>query len=134
MITVENKTSGNFVDNETQQPAPQKPQNKFKKIIKEWTLTIVYAVAFSALIKSFFYENYKILSGSMNPTLLTGDRIVVNKFHYGYTKYSLPFGYYLPFKGRVLVGHQPTYGDVVVFAGPQWYNKKIFYIKFPWEI
>jgi signal peptidase I len=132
MITVENKTSNEFTNNNPQQPQEPKqpkPQSKLKSTVKEWTLTIIYAVLFSTLIKSFFYENYKIPSGSMNPTLLTGDRILVNKFHYGYTKYSLPFGHHLPFKGRTLVGHTPQYGDVVVFAGPQWYNKHIFYIK-----
>jgi len=51
---------------------------------------------------------------------------LVNKFSYGYSRYSLPL--YNPewFKGRVL-GSQPTRGDVVVFRFPP--DPSVDYIK-----
>lgn len=134
MLEIKNKTAGDF-----EQPKPiekidnKKFSEKFinhkNSKIKEWILTIIYAVVFSVAIKSFFYENYKIPSGSMMPTLLSGDRILVNKYQYGYTKYSFPFGHYFNFNDRFFNARKPQYGDVVVFAGTQQHNKNIFYIK-----
>ena len=53
----------------------------------------------------------------MMPTLLVGDYIFVNKFSYGYSKYSLPFSPNL-FSGRILEFSKPKRGDVVVFGSP----------------
>ena len=52
----------------------------------------------------------------MKPTLLVGDFIFVNKFSYGYSRYSCPFSI-CPIKGR-LFGSSPKRGDVVVFRHP----------------
>ena len=53
----------------------------------------------------------------MKPTLLVGDWLVVSKFTYGYSRYSLPFSPPL-FSGRILAA-EPSRGDVVVFRLPQ---------------
>jgi len=55
----------------------------------------------------------------MVPTLLVGDYLLVSKFSYGYSRYSLPFGLSL-FSGRVLLpfSHLPERGDVAVFKLP----------------
>lgn len=59
------------------------------------------------VLRSFVAEPFRIPSGSMKPTLLEGDFIVVNKFQYGLK---------LPILGTTLVpiGH-PKRGDIIVF-------------------
>ncbi|MHB1543673.1 MAG: signal peptidase I [Gammaproteobacteria bacterium] len=71
------------------------------------------------LIRSFLFEPFRIPSGSMVPTLLVGDFIVVNKFDYGLR---------LPVTNSVIVpiGH-PQRGQVVVFRYPP--NPSVDYIK-----
>ena len=66
--------------------------------------------------RSFVVAPFSIPSGSMLPTLYIGDYLAVAKWPYGYSRYSLPFGF-PPFEGRVL-GHLPERGDVVVFRHP----------------
>jgi signal peptidase I len=71
------------------------------------------------LIRSFVAEPFKIPSGSMMPTLLAGDYILVNKFTYGLR---------LPVLNTVFLDiGQPKRGDVAVFHFPP--NPKIDYIK-----
>lgn len=96
--------------------------------IKEWTVTIVYAFILATICKTFFYENFKIPSGSMEPLLLNGDRVLVNKWYYGYSKFSFPFGL-APIKERILSNHSPKRGDVIVFHTKFSAEKNIFYIK-----
>jgi signal peptidase I len=96
---------------------------------KEIVKRILHAYIIAICIKTFFYENYKIPSGSMNPTLLNGDRILVSKFYYGYSKFSFPFSYLIPIKQRVLSNRKPKYGDIVVFKLPQQEMQDIYYIK-----
>ncbi len=55
-------------------------KDKFKKEFKSITLIIIAVLAF----RSTFFEPFKIPSGSMIPTLLIGDFILVNKFSYGH--------------------------------------------------
>lgn len=67
-------------------------------------------------IRSFGVAPFSIPSGSMIPTLYIGDYLVVAKWPYGYSRFSLMFGF-PPFKGRIL-GRLPERGDVVVFRHP----------------
>ena len=77
----------------------------------------VLAVAITAwAFRSFVVAPFSIPSGSMLPTLYIGDYLAVAKWPFGYSRYSLPFGF-PPFEGRVL-GHLPERGDVVVFRHP----------------
>lgn len=64
----------------------------------EWLAVIVVAVLFAVLIKTFVVQAFKIPSASMEPTLMIGDRVVVNKLSYR--------------------AHQVNRGDVIVFKRP----------------
>ncbi len=87
-----------------------------KHSIIEALLTLAVALMAAVFIHSFLFQPYWIPSGSMVPTLLVGDEILVNKFAYGYSRYSFPFAPPL-FHGRIL-GHAPKRGAVVVFVPP----------------
>src|SRR3954469_23300906 len=65
------------------------------------------------LIKTVAAEAYYVPSGSMQPSLLIGDQLVVSKFTYGYSRYSLPIPL-APASAERLLGRLPDYGDVVV--------------------
>lgn len=71
------------------------------------------------LFRSFVAEPFKIPSGSMMPTLLVGDFILVNKFAYGL---RLPV-----LDTKILAVGEPERGDVFVFRYPE--NPKEDYIK-----
>jgi signal peptidase I len=82
-----------------------------KKIIREWVESIVVAFFLAMVIRAFVVQAFKIPTGSMRPTLLEGDLILVNKFIYGakipFTNLTLP-------KIRDL-----KRGDVIVFIYPE---------------
>ena len=86
---------------------------------------IVQALILAMVIRTVLFQPFTIPSGSMMPTLLVGDYIFVNKFAYGYSKFSLPFSPNL-FSGRIF-SSEPKRGDVVVFRFPP--NPEIDYIK-----
>jgi len=82
-----------------------------KKIIWEYAKAIITALILAMLIRTFIIQAFKIPSGSMVPTLLIGDHILVNKFLYG-TK--------IPFSGkRMLMFKKPERGDIIVFKYPE---------------
>jgi signal peptidase I len=71
------------------------------------------------VLRSFIMEPFKIPSGSMIPTLLVGDFILVNKFTYGI---RLPV-----INRKILDINQPKRGEVMVFRYPE--DPSIDYIK-----
>ena len=87
---------------------------------------IVQALLLAMVIRTVLFQPFTIPSGSMMPTLLVGDYLFVNKFSYGYSKYSLPFSPDL-FSGRIFEFSEPKRGDVVVFRLPP--NPEVDYIK-----
>ena len=86
---------------------------------------IIQALLLAMIIRTVLFQPFTIPSGSMMPTLLVGDYIFVNKFAYGYSKYSLPFSPDI-FSGRIFAS-EPKRGDVVVFRFPP--NPDVDYIK-----
>lgn len=82
-----------------------------KSPIRETIENVGIAVAVALLLRSCLYEPFKIPSGSMMPTLRSGDHIFVNKFAYGI---QIPFT-------TTVVGEfmgAPRRGDVIVFRYP----------------
>lgn len=82
-----------------------------KQILKEYLEAIITALLIALLIRAYVVQAFKIPSGSMIPTLLVGDHLLVNKFIYGI---KLPFT-----DKRVLVIRKPQQGDIIVFKYPE---------------
>ncbi len=72
---------------------------KYKQIIREYAEAIVIAFILAMIIRTFVIQAFKIPTGSMRPTLIENDRILVNKFIYRFKK--------------------PQRGDVIVFRYPE---------------
>ena len=87
--------------------------------------TLIVAIIFATIVRSFFFEPFHIPSSSMKPNLLIGDYIFVSKYSYGYSRYSFPFGIKF-FDGRIFAS-SPQRGDVAVFRLPS--NPSINYVK-----
>src|SRR5438309_2676108 len=80
-------------------------------------LRFVLAVAIVAWVfRSLIIAPFNIPSGSMLPALYIGDYIAVAKWPYGYSRYSLPFGF--PRLDDRILANLPKRGDVVVFRHP----------------
>jgi signal peptidase I len=85
------------------------PQNK--SFLREYGEALFIALILALVIRAFLVQAFSIPSGSMQPTLLVGDYLLVNKFSYGIRN---------PFTNKVLIPlSQPQRGDVVVFIFPQ---------------
>lgn len=78
-----------------------------KSQIREWVESLVIALVLALLIRAFVVQAFKIPTGSMRPTLIEGDRLLVNKFIYRFRK--------------------PERGDIIVFRFPK--ERKKDYIK-----
>ena len=85
----------------------------------DWTAGLFPVILVVFLLRSFLFEPFKIPSGSMVPTLLVGDLILVNKYHYGIR---------LPVINRKILHNQDVQrGDVMVFRYPV--DPRMDYIK-----
>ena len=76
----------------------------------DWTAGLFPVILAVFVLRSFLFEPFKIPSGSMIPTLLVGDLILVNKFTYGV---RLPV-----INTKLTEGTPPQRGDVMVFRYP----------------
>ncbi|MFH1202172.1 MAG: signal peptidase I [Candidatus Omnitrophota bacterium] len=81
-----------------------------KSARREWIESIIIAIVLALFIRTFFVQAFKIPSGSMQPTLLKGDRILVSKFIYGA---KVPFTHF-----RFSAFKKPQRGDIIVFVYP----------------
>ncbi|MGB0134743.1 signal peptidase I [Dokdonella sp.] len=79
-------------------------------VLTEYARSFFPVLVLILIFRSFIAEPFKIPSGSMMPTLLVGDFILVNKFAYGL---RLPV-----LNNRILEIGEPKRGDVIVFRYP----------------
>jgi signal peptidase I len=79
-------------------PQPTPSRRSRRRVAIEWSSIIAAALVVSFLARMFLFQTFYIPSGSMQPTLWTGDRIIVSKL-------------------SVTLGHV-NIGDVVVFRAP----------------
>jgi signal peptidase I len=85
----------------------------------EYSASFFPVILLVFVLRSFVVEPFKIPSGSMVPTLLVGDFILVNKYDYGI---RLPI-----VDKKIIPNHDPQRGDVIVFRYPK--DESVDYIK-----
>lgn len=107
-VTVKDDTSERSNTPMTDQIRAEKSR---RIIFQEYSEALVVAVILAIIIRAFLIQAFKIPSSSMEPTLLIGDHILVNKFIYGV---RVPFTHmrWPEFK-------TPQRGDVIVFVYPE---------------
>ena len=88
-------------------------------VVVEYSKSFFPVLLAVMVLRSFIYEPFRIPSGSMMPSLLVGDFILVNKYTYGL---RLPVVH-----AKVTEGNAPQRGDVAVFRFPD--NESLDFIK-----
>lgn len=83
---------------------PDKRRRRGRRWLVEWAVVVLVAVAVALVVRTFVFETYYIPSGSMEPTLEPGDRIVVDKLSFHM--------------------HPVERGDIVVFRRPPAWPKQ----------
>ncbi len=99
--------------------APAAGSTYREPVIVEYARSFFPVILAVLVLRSFIVEPFRIPSGSMMPTLLVGDFILVNKFSYGLRWPVL--------NSKFIELGEPERGDVVVFRFPQ--NESVDYIK-----
>lgn len=99
--------------------AKRRPQGRSQPWWVEYSISFFPVILVVFLLRSFVVEPFKIPSGSMIPTLLIGDYILVNKYDYGI---RLPV-----IHTKVIPIGEPHRGDVMVFRYPD--DPSLDYIK-----
>ncbi len=95
---------------ETPRPGP------LRRFWRNWIKPIGFAILIVFGFRSTFYDWNDVPSASMEPTILVGDRIFVNKLAYDL---KVPFSSLLGTPWRIATWGDPERGDVVVFFAPQ---------------
>jgi signal peptidase I len=80
------------------QRAPEKKQYSKHRGLIEWVVVLTTAIVLAFVVRTFVFQTFYIPSGSMEPTLQIGDRIIVSKLSYDV--------------------HGVNRGDIVVFHAP----------------
>ncbi len=115
----ESPNPANPIDGETDHHDPDSaeaaPPTLGREIFDFGKFLFKFAIAV-LLIRSLLISSFNIPSESMQPRLLIGDYLIVNKAAYGWSRYSFPFNWPLV-PGRIWP-RTPARGDVVVFKHP----------------
>ena len=87
------------------------PQTPKKSVFREYFESLVIAVAVALFVRTFVFQAFKIPTGSMEPNLLVGDHLIVNKMIFAPTMTGFE---------RAILPHRDIHrGDVIVFKFPQ---------------
>lgn len=86
---------------------PQEEKTSWKKEILEWVKIIVSAALIAFVLNTFIIANSEVPSGSMENTIMTGDRVIGSRLSYRFD--------------------DPERGDIAIFRFPD--NEKIYYVK-----
>ncbi|MDR1996370.1 signal peptidase I [Azonexus sp.] len=97
----------------------QRPAGAKEPVWVVWGADFFLVILVVFVLRSFIVEPFKIPSGSMIPTLLVGDFILVNKYTYGI---RLPV-----INKKIISVNEPQRGDVMVFRYPE--DPSLDYIK-----
>lgn len=105
-------STDNSSDNSTEsgdgwQVPKQEEKISWKKEVWEWIKIILSAAAIAFVLNTFIIANSEVPSGSMENTIMTGDRVIGSRLSY---KFS-----------------DPERGDIAIFRFPD--NEKIYYVK-----
>lgn len=100
-------------------PARKRKNKQKMPLIMDYARSFFPVLLLVFVLRSFLYEPFRIPSGSLEPTLLTGDFILVNKFDYGV---RLPV-----IHKKIMNVGEPKRGDIMVFRWPP--NPSIDFIK-----
>ena len=92
--------------------ATAEPKTKDKS---GWRSLLLFVLA-AWLLRSLIFAPFSIPSGSMLPTMAIGDYLFVQKWPYGFSRFSFPFQF-PRFEGRLFADY-PERGDIVVFRPP----------------
>jgi signal peptidase I len=94
-----------------------KPQ---KTVVREYAEALIIALILALLIRTFVIQAFKIPTGSMEPTLLVGDHLLVSKFSYSiHVPNEVPFTSIQLFPDYHFFSSVPQRGDIVVFKYPE---------------
>ena len=91
-----------------------------KRVRSEWEQNVRFVLLLALvtlILRSFVAALFFIPSESMLPRLLIGDYLLVEKWPYGWSRWSLPFGW--PAVPGKLASRLPARGDTVVFRSPE---------------
>src|SRR3954467_13212104 len=88
------------------------------RALLRWLLEPVLTMGLVVFATTAIAQPFYIPSGSMEPNLQIGDTLLGTKFAYGYSRWSLPYGWG-PSSQTRLFGGLPKRGDVVIFRLPR---------------
>ncbi len=88
-------------------------------MLADWAYAFLPVLVIVILFRSFFYEPFRVPTGSMLPTIQLNDFLLVNKYAYGI---------HLPLSNKKITkGSAPKRGDIAVFPSPP--NPNVSYVK-----
>jgi len=102
----------------TADPQPDQPEPQQYSTLREYFVATVYCTIIALFVTTYVVHPMTVPTPSMDPTILVGDRLLIDKF-----TYRNGFGSHLPFTPA----HQIDRGDIVVFKFPD--DPEVLYVK-----